>query len=96
MFDPGAAGFDDEEFDPDAIVWVRGVDYLAGWREATNAGAALVDALEASGVDVSEVRLHADAGPDGAGRVRLVLTARDVRQVAALMRSAASRWGQAS
>lgn len=38
MHDPEGAGFEDEAFDPDAVVWVRGVDYVAGWRDATEAG----------------------------------------------------------
>ncbi|MDJ0341393.1 hypothetical protein QMK19_15160 [Streptomyces sp. H10-C2] len=96
MYDPGDGGFEDEEFDPDAMVWVRGVDYVAGWREAVNAGEALSDALAAAGVEVSGLRLRAGTGPDGAGRVRVVLPALVARQVASLVRSAADRWGQAS
>jgi hypothetical protein len=30
MHDPDDAGFENESFDPDDVLWVRGVDYLAG------------------------------------------------------------------
>ncbi|MDJ0340785.1 hypothetical protein QMK19_18535 [Streptomyces sp. H10-C2] len=95
MYDPGDAGYE-EEFDADAMAWVRGVDYVAGWREAVNAGEALAEALAAAGVDVSGLMLRAETGPDGAGRVRVVLSAGAAHQMAALVRSAADRWGQAS
>jgi alpha-beta hydrolase superfamily lysophospholipase len=53
MHDPEDAGFESESFDPDEVVWVRGVDYVAGWRDATDAGGELADALAAAGFDTT-------------------------------------------
>ncbi|MEO3763091.1 hypothetical protein [Streptomyces sp. B5E4] len=45
MGDPGDAGFEEEEvFDLDAVVWLPGVDYLSGWREAQTAADELAGA----------------------------------------------------
>ncbi|GAA2599304.1 hypothetical protein Stube_36630 [Streptomyces tubercidicus] len=63
----GDDGFDGEDLDPDAVQWVRGVDYLAGWRDATQAAAQLGDALTAAGVDTTETKLRAIAASDGSG-----------------------------
>ncbi|MEI5135089.1 hypothetical protein RB199_26485 [Streptomyces libani] len=78
----GDDGFDGEDLDPDAVLWVRGVDYLAGWRDATQAAAELGDALAAAGLDTAEAKLRAAAVTDGSGVVRLELTAAAAREVA--------------
>ncbi|MGW7485837.1 hypothetical protein [Streptomyces sp. NPDC054786] len=67
----GDDGFDGEDLDPDAVLWVRGVDYLAGWRDAMQAAAELGDALVAAGVDTAGIKLRAAAVSDGSGVVRL-------------------------
>lgn len=85
----------DHGFDPDETVWVRGVDYVAGWREARDAGAALVEALAAAGVDVASLRVQAHTRPDGAGEVTLRLPTIAARQTMEVLR-AVLRWGQAS
>ncbi|MER6613589.1 hypothetical protein [Streptomyces xantholiticus] len=54
MYDPEDAGFESEPFDPDDVVWVRGVDYVAGWRDATDAGGQLAEALTNAGFDNRE------------------------------------------
>ncbi|MET7712830.1 hypothetical protein [Streptomyces sp. NPDC005407] len=95
MYDPEDAGFENEPFDLDDVLWVRGVDYLAGWRDATDAGRALVDALAAAGVDTTGFRWQASAAADGGGRLRVVLPAAAAHDVAALVR-AVSRLGKAS
>jgi hypothetical protein len=89
MHDPEDAGFEDEAFDPDDVVWVRGVDYVAGWRDATDAGVELADALEAAGFDTTGLKWRARANGDGSGAVRLVLSAAAAHDVAALVRAVA-------
>ncbi|MGW2597360.1 hypothetical protein [Streptomyces klenkii] len=78
-------GFDIGEFDPDDVTWVRGVDYVAGWREATDAAADLVTALTAAGVPLDGARAMARSAADGSGVVRLIWPAETVRAVAELV-----------
>ncbi|MEU5187212.1 hypothetical protein AB0G83_08675 [Streptomyces klenkii] len=79
-------GFGVEEFDPDDVTWVRGVDYVAGWREATDAAADLVSALTVAGVPLDGARATARSAADGSGVVRLLWSAETVRAVAELVR----------
>lgn len=51
MHDPDDAGSENEPFDPDDVVWVRGVDYVAGRRDATESGGELAEALTMAGFD---------------------------------------------
>ncbi|MGW0554778.1 hypothetical protein ACWDZ6_11330 [Streptomyces sp. NPDC002926] len=95
MHDPEDAGFEDESFHPDDVVWVHGVDYVAGWRDATEAGAELADALATAGFDTTGLEWRAKANGDGSGAVRLVLSAATTHHVAALVRAVA-RLGKAS
>lgn len=95
MHGPEDASFDGESFDPDDMVWVSGVDYVTGWRDATQAAAELGDALSAAGVDTGGAQLRAGSAADGTGRVRVELSATAVRQMAALMQTAA-QWRRAS
>ncbi|MBT2387471.1 hypothetical protein [Streptomyces sp. ISL-11] len=88
----GDEAFEVEEFDPDAVLWVRGVDYVAGWREATDTAAELREALAVAGVDASGVRLRASSASDGSGVVRLELSVPAARVMAA----AVARFGKAS
>ncbi len=83
MTDPG--------FDPEAALWVRGVDYLGGWRQAREAAEALTDALDAAGVETGSLRATAQTQADGAGVVRLLWPAETVQQVAELVRRGALR-----
>ncbi|MGD9483534.1 hypothetical protein WDH52_09755 [Streptomyces sp. TRM70308] len=85
MLGPEYAGFEGEEFNLEATIWVRGVGYVAGWRHAVNAGGELTDALTAAGVDTSGVRMRASSGPDSSGSVRLVLPPAVARGLAALV-----------
>ncbi|MFH8788524.1 hypothetical protein [Streptomyces roseoverticillatus] len=78
--------FDVEEFDPDDVTWVRGVNYVAGWREATNAASDLVAALTAAGVPLDGARATARSAADGSGVVRLMWPVETVRAVAELVR----------
>ncbi|NUL03685.1 hypothetical protein HRW07_10645 [Streptomyces lunaelactis] len=95
MDDPEGAGFESEPFDPDDVMWVRGADYVAGWRDATDAGRELADALASAGFDTAGLELQARTSADGAGRVRLVLSAAAAHDMAALVRAVA-RLGRAS
>ncbi|MEU1664620.1 hypothetical protein ACI2L4_04310 [Streptomyces sparsogenes] len=88
--------FDGWEIDPGAVMWVRGVDYIAGWREATAASEELDGALRLVGVDMEGVRLRAATAADGSGMVRFELSAVVAREVAALARGAAARCRKAS
>ncbi|MFF7687386.1 hypothetical protein ACFZB6_14665 [Streptomyces syringium] len=74
---------------------MRGVDYVAGWREATGAVTELAEALAMAGLEPG-VRLRAGAEDDGAGVVRLELTVSAARRLAELAEVAAPHFGKAS
>ncbi|MGP3924655.1 hypothetical protein [Streptomyces sp. 8N616] len=95
MDDPREPGFESEALDLDAILWVRGVDYVAGWREAKDAAAELADALTEAGVKTTGVQARADAAADGSGVVHMRLSAPTVRDVAAVLRDVAA-WRKAN
>ncbi|WP_406211002.1 hypothetical protein [Streptomyces decoyicus] len=92
----GDDGFDGEGLDPDAVLWVRGVDYLAGWRDATRAATELGDALAAAGVDTTGTKLRAAVAADGSGVVRLELSSAAACEVAIRARVATARWREVS
>lgn len=92
--DPEDAGFESEPFNPDDVMWVRGVDYVAGWRDAADAGGELADALESAGFDTAGLEWQARTNAEGAGSVRPVLSTEAARDVAALVRAVA-RLGKA-
>lgn len=96
MCGPGDDGFDGEAADLEAGIWVRGVDYLGGWRDARAAVAELGDALRLVGVETAGMRLRAATGPDSSGVVRLELSVSSAREVAMLARVTAARLGRAS
>ncbi|MEU6509161.1 hypothetical protein [Streptomyces sp. NPDC046942] len=56
----------------DSGLWVPGVDYIAGWREAREAADRLNRALLSVGFELSAVRGVASTNEDGRGVVRLV------------------------
>ncbi|MGP3924517.1 hypothetical protein [Streptomyces sp. 8N616] len=95
MDDPRKRDFESEELDPGAVLWVRGVDYVAGWREAKDAAAELVDVLRVAGIEATGAQARAEVAADGSGVVQLRLSAATVRDVAALVRDA-SAWRRAS
>ncbi|MBU3871041.1 hypothetical protein KN815_45445 [Streptomyces sp. 4503] len=92
----GDGQFTSDESDLDAVLWIRGVDYLSGWRDAREAAAELGDALRLVGVESAGVRLRAASDADGTGVVRLELSAAAAREVALLARVTAARLGRAS
>jgi hypothetical protein len=85
MYDPEETGFTSDGLDLDVALWVRGVDYLSGWREATDAARELTDALEAAGMEAADIQLRADTGPDGSGVVSLKCSPEVARKVARLV-----------
>ncbi|MET7622759.1 hypothetical protein [Streptomyces sp. NPDC005408] len=95
MHDPEDEGFETDPFDLDDVVWVRGVDYVAGWRDAADAGGELAAALTSAGFDTMGLEWRARTNADGAGTVRLVLSAAAAHDVAALV-LAVARLGKAS
>lgn len=93
----GVGGSGAGELAPDTVgAWVRGVDYVAGWREATEAVVELTEALAAAGVAEAAVRMRAGAQEDGSGVVRLELAVSAAREVTKLARMAGVRLGGAS
>ncbi|GAA0931063.1 hypothetical protein [Streptomyces rhizosphaericus] len=96
MGGPGDDRFDGEAADLEAGIWVRGVDYMSGWRDAREAATELGEALRLVGVETAGVRLRAVSGTDGSGVVRLELSAASAREVAMLARVTAARLGRAS
>jgi hypothetical protein len=60
------------DLDPDSWLWLPGVDYAAGWREARDAADGLNAALAACGVERQQLRAVADTDAAGQGWVRLV------------------------
>ena len=87
--------FDGDDFDPTALLWSPGVDYVRGWRNATDAAAELLDAIQAAGIETSVITARADATPEGMGVLRLVLPTSTARQLAMLARAATARIQQA-
>lgn len=83
----GAFELSGVEFDPDALLWVRGVDYVAGWRDARGAIVELETALAAVGIE-TEGPGTAQTRGDGSGVVRLLWSPATVRTVAQLLRKA--------
>jgi hypothetical protein len=55
----------------DAGLWTRGIDYVAGWREARHAADRLNRALLAAGIELSDARAVASTDAEGRGLVRL-------------------------
>lgn len=91
MNSTGDDGYADD-LDPDAVLWVRGVNYLAGWRDASQALTELTDALTAAGIDTTGAQLRASTSADGSGTLRLELRSSTAREIAMLARVAAARW----
>ncbi|MDH6127578.1 hypothetical protein [Kitasatospora sp. GP82] len=61
-----------EDLDPDAWLWLPGMDYAAGRREARDEADAVNALLAELGVERAELRAVADTDAEGRGMVRLV------------------------
>ncbi|MFE1765780.1 hypothetical protein ACFW81_16400 [Streptomyces angustmyceticus] len=64
---------DDEAPEPDGWLWVRGVDYVAGWRSAVDAATELKGAMDEAGIDTTGVMSTASTTTDGSGVLQLSL-----------------------
>ncbi|WP_406481563.1 hypothetical protein [Streptomyces sp. NBC_01615] len=73
--------------DVDSGLWVPGVDYVAGWREARSATERLNRALVGAGFEPSAVRAVASTDESGRGVVRLAGWPDAVKRLAALLES---------
>ncbi|MGP4084009.1 hypothetical protein [Streptomyces sp. KR55] len=77
-------------------LWVRGVDYMAGWREAREAADRLNRALLGAGFELSELRAVASTDEDGGGLVRLAGWPDAVERFAGLLERLADGEGGAA
>ncbi|MFI5876463.1 hypothetical protein ACIBAH_29225 [Streptomyces sp. NPDC051445] len=76
-------------------LWVRGVDYMAGWRVARESADRLNQALLGAGVDLSQVRAVASTDEDGRGVVRVAGLPDAVDRLAQLLEAFADGVGGA-
>ncbi|MBO8187285.1 hypothetical protein [Streptomyces spirodelae] len=95
MCGPGDGRFDGEAASLDEELWVRGVDYVGGWRDAKDTGEELLHALSAAGLDTDDLRARADATADGSGVVQLAVPVEAARELAMLVRVASARLREA-
>lgn len=91
--DPMDPNFDGEALEPDGWMWVRGVDYVAGWRSAVDAATELKGTMDEAGIDTTEVMSTAATITDGSGVLRLSLPVEAALANAA--REGALRWRRA-
>ncbi|WP_399498028.1 hypothetical protein [Streptomyces sp. P17] len=77
-------------------LWVRDVDYMAGWREAREAADQLNLAFLGAEFEPSELRAVAATAEDGRGLVRLVGTPGAVIRLALLLEERAEGSGGAA
>ncbi|MFI1155871.1 hypothetical protein [Streptomyces sioyaensis] len=87
--------FDEEALEPDGWMWVRGVDYVAGWRSAVDAATELKGAMDEAGIDTAQVRSTAGTTTDGAGVLRVSLPVEAALALANAAREEALRWRKA-
>ncbi|MFJ5640246.1 hypothetical protein [Streptomyces sp. NPDC093223] len=66
-------------------LWVSGVDYIAGWRDARESAGRLNRAFLGAGFELSELRAVGSTYDDGRGVVRLVGWPGAVERLAALL-----------
>ncbi|MEW2275156.1 hypothetical protein ACFY7F_13390 [Streptomyces griseofuscus] len=80
----------------DSGLWVSGVDYISGWREAREAADRLNVALLGVGLELSAVRAVASTSEDGRGVVRLMGWPAAVGRLAELLETRADSDGGAA
>ncbi|MEU5347745.1 hypothetical protein AB0H18_44305 [Streptomyces sp. NPDC020766] len=80
----------------DCGLWVPGVDYVAGWRDAREAADRLNRALLGAGVELSEVRAVASTNEEGCGVVRIAGWPGAVERLAGLLEALADGNGGAA
>ncbi|MET8131456.1 hypothetical protein ABZV24_05705 [Streptomyces sp. NPDC005251] len=79
----------------DCGLWVPGVDYVAGWRDAREAADRLNRALLGAGFELSQVRAVASTDEGGHGVVRVAGRLDVVGRLAVLLEAATSGKGGA-
>ncbi|WP_326786697.1 hypothetical protein [Streptomyces sp. NBC_00151] len=77
-------------------LWVSGVDYVAGWREAREAADRLNRALLGAGFELSQVRAVASTDVCGRGVVRVAGRLDAVDRLAVLLEAATGGQGGAA
>ncbi|MFD0111961.1 hypothetical protein ACFVZL_10160 [Streptomyces sp. NPDC058320] len=80
----------------DSGLWVPGVDYVAGWREARESADRLNRALLAAGFELSTMRAVASTDEGGRGVVRVAGWPAGVARLAGLLESVADGDGGAA
>ncbi|MET9411361.1 hypothetical protein ABZX90_37300 [Streptomyces sp. NPDC002935] len=85
----------DDITDVEAVLWVRGVDYMAGWRDARESTDQLNRAMLGVGLERSEVRAVASTDEEGRGVVRLAGMPDAVGRLAQLLEALARSDGGA-
>jgi len=80
----------------DCGLWVPGVDYVAGWRDAREAADRLNRGLLGAGFELSEVRAVASTDEGGRGVVRLAGWPEAADRVAGLLEALADGNGGAA
>jgi hypothetical protein len=76
------------ELGVDEALWVPGVDYTGGWRDATNVCDELVAALMDALPEIEGITAVAQSGPDCSGVVQLRMPPTAVRLLAEALRAA--------
>ncbi|MFF4475402.1 hypothetical protein ACFYZ3_38360 [Streptomyces sp. NPDC001599] len=69
----------------ESVLWVRGVDYVGGWRSARESADRLNRALLGAGFELSAVRAVASADESGRGVVRVTGWPETADRLAALL-----------
>ncbi|MCX4667994.1 hypothetical protein OG453_15155 [Streptomyces sp. NBC_01381] len=77
-------------------LWVSGVDYVAGWRDAREAADRLNRALLGAGFELSQVRAVASTDEGGRGVVRVAGWPDAVDRLAGLLDAAVDSGGGAA
>ncbi|WP_326651974.1 hypothetical protein [Streptomyces anthocyanicus] len=85
----------DDIADVESGLWVRGVDYVGGWRSARESADRLNRALLGAGFELSAVRAVASADETGRGVVRLAGWPEVADRLAVLLEALADRDGGA-
>ncbi|WP_405923484.1 hypothetical protein [Streptomyces sp. NBC_00035] len=80
----------------DCGLWVSGVNYIAGWRDAREAADRLNRALLGVGFELSQVRAVASTDESGRGVVRVAGRLDAVDRLAVLLEAATSGKGGAA
>ncbi|MFJ9248183.1 hypothetical protein [Streptomyces sp. NPDC101776] len=73
----------------DSGLWVAGVDYVQGWREAQEVADRLNRALLGAGFELSELRAVASTNEEGRGLVRVAAWPGAVNRLAGLLEALA-------